>query len=53
MNLSLKSDDFFYEMIQNEKNFFVNNDRKEVYLIIAKVFIVIMLILLGVLIIKR
>lgn len=53
MNKSLKSDDFFYEMIQNEKNFFVNNDRKEVYLIIAKVFIVIMLILLGVLIIKR
>lgn len=53
MGVALNDGDQLYELMQNESNFFVNKSTKEVYLLLAKGFVLILIILLAVLIIRR
>ena len=49
---SLNTGDSFYDLIKTESNFFISKNTKEVYILLAKVFILVLVVLLVILIIR-
>jgi hypothetical protein len=53
LGVSLNSGDGFYDLIASENNFFINKNTKEVYILLAKVFILVLVAFLLLLMIRR